>query len=69
MVEEAGQLLPQRQRVVARLGRLAARQHGFARSQDVFADLIEQGRRFLLAQEVARGVIHLFLACLGVDPK
>jgi len=66
LVEEAGQLLPKRQRVVAHLARLAAGQHGFARGQDVFADLIEQRQRFLLAQEVARGVIHLLLARLGL---
>jgi serine/threonine protein kinase len=42
VVEEAGQLHPKRQRVVARLARLAAGQYGFARGQDVFPDFGEQ---------------------------
>ena len=61
--EEACQLLPERQRVVARLARLAAGQHGFASGQDVFPDFVEQWRSFLLAQKMTGGVIHLLVAC------
>jgi hypothetical protein len=35
----------------------------------MFPDLIEQGRRVLLTQGMTGGVIHLLVACLGVDGK
>jgi hypothetical protein len=69
IVEESGQLFPECQRVFACLTGLASGQHGLTRGQDVLADFIEYGRRLFLAQEMTCGVIHFFLARLGVDQK
>jgi hypothetical protein len=67
IIQETCQLLPRRESVAARFACGALRQHALARRQDMGANLNQQWTRVLLTQRVARGVIHLLLARLGID--
>ena len=67
IIEEADEPFPDGKRVAARLAGSAFGQHRLAHLQDVSADLGEQRRSLLMAQNMASGVVHLLVASLGID--
>jgi len=65
-IEEADQPFPDAQRVGTALAGSALGQHRLAHLLDVSADPDEQRRSLLVAQSMAGGMVHVFVACLGI---